>query len=352
MIGFIDWTENALHFYTFNKSNGRFTHESTRSIDIDNKVDTASLSGLSDSGLRHIYLSLPASLLSLRELEFPFSDERKIADTIAYELEGLLLSDTDSFSIDHIVTESGDDRSKVLAVCINKKELSEIIKTFSSAGLELKVITSLDLRLSEYPSLAEPQNDEQDIAKRAKAAGEELIDPTVDLRQGDLSFTGDIDLMKKAFRFTAIIVLIILLLAGVSSTIKYRSLQKENKALTGEVERAFRSAFPEDTRVVDVSRQFKGKVNLLQKKRKVLAGVAVLEILNSTTEVLDGVATLSEFKADGSNIILKGVVSSYKDVEALKESLILSFDNVNVTESESTSKKKIRFTIIMKEKQV
>lgn len=349
-IGFADWTGEELHFYTFQKKGSSLTLENTRSIAVQGELEQSALASLKTSGMSYLYLSLPVAFLSLRELEFPFADEKKISDTIAYELEGLLLGDTSDYCIDHIVTSSSDTISKVLAVCMEKTKLDAIIKAFTAAGLEPKVITSLGLRISgnDYDRILEGQTQNKEI--RADTAREELVHPTINIRRGDLSFTGDIEKFVRISNLTALLILLILAILGVNLTLKYKILGREHNMLKSQVERSFRNAFPEDTKVVDISRQFASNVNILKNKKAVLGGIAPLDMLGSITDITNDLATLDEIRADGDNIIIKGIVPAFKDVEALKNSLSASFDNVNVTDSTSTTGDKISFTIVMKEK--
>jgi type II secretory pathway component PulL len=351
-IGFVDWREEELHLYTFEKKGGQLTLEKSSTVPAGEELDRGSLAFFTDTGIHHVCLSLPVASLSLREVDFPFSDEEKISDTITFELEGLLLGDTDDYSIDHIITESFDDSSRVLAVCIEKSRLDKIIRVFESAGLELKVITSLDLRIcgKNYEKIL--QGPSSDSKTRIESAKEELLDPSINLRRGEFSYTGDIDRLKKAYQLTAFLVLILLIIFGVNSALRYRAVDSDHKMLKSELEDSFRRAFPNDTKIVDVSRQFRGKVNILKKKRNVLGGVAVLDILADITDLTDKLATLDEFKADEKSIIIKGTVPSFGDVELLKNSLITRFGNVSVTESTSTTDNRISLTIVMKGKAV
>lgn len=349
-IGFADWTGEELHFYTFQKKGSSLKLEGTRTISLQGEPEQSALAALKTAGMNELYLSLPAALLSLRELEFPFADEKKISDTIAYELEGLLLGDTEDYCIDHIVTESYDNSSKVLAVCMEKTKLDGIIRTFTAAGLEPKVITSLDLRISgnNYDRILQGQTEDKTV--RSDSAREELIHPSINIRRGELSFTGDIKRFVKISNISALLVLFLLILFGVNLTLRYKLLNKEHNLLMSQVEGSFRSAFPEETKVVDISRQFTSNVNILKNKKAVLAGIAPLDMLKSITDITDDLATLDEIRADGDNIVIKGIVPEFKDVEVLKNSLSASFDNVNVTDSTSTTGDKISFTIVMKEK--
>ncbi|MBI4844405.1 MAG: hypothetical protein HY809_08805 [Nitrospirae bacterium] len=347
-IGFIDWGGGQASLYTFTKKSGVLTLDNKNSVETGVNLDQKSLAGLKESKLHDIYLSLPRELISFRELDFPFSDEKKISDIITFELEGLLLGNAEDYVIDHIITESFEERTRVLAACVEKAKLREAINAFASAGLEPKVITSLELRIfgNDYERVL--TEDAADGDKRVEAAKDEIAEPSIDLRRGELSFTGDIESFIKVSNVTAFLILILLIIFGVNATVKYNLLKKEKLLLEAEAEKSFRSLFPEDAKIIDVSRQLEGNVNILKKKKEVLGGVAVLDIMSGITDLSDNLAVLDEIRADSTNIIIKGTSATFKDVESLKEALSARFDNVSVTESSSTIDKKVSFAIVMK----
>lgn len=346
-IGFIDWTEERLYLYIFEKKGNKYALLDITSVPLKGELNQNSLSPLARTDIQEIYLSVPINILSLRELSFPFSDKNKIKDTIPYELEGILLGNVTDYSIDHIVTESLEGGSKVLAICMEKTKLKEIIDTFSSVGLEPKVITSIDLRLSGGKSekLLEGLTFKEET--RAETAKEELINPLINLRQEELAYKGDIERFKKTFQLTAILVLILVLIFGIDVTLKFISLKKEYTSLTKQIHTLYRNTFPEDRKIVDPVRQFKGNFNMLMKKRSVLEGIPVLDILRNIANLKDDNITLQEFNADKKNILIKGVATSFEDVEAFKNTLLSSFKDVKVIDSNVSADKKIRFTIVM-----
>jgi hypothetical protein len=111
--GFIDWTGSGLALYIFEKKGSGYTLTGKESIPLDAELNTSDLAPLVIAGIQNIHLSVPLDLLTLREQDFPFDDSDKISDTIAFELEGILLGSTDDYSIDHVVIESGSIGSKV-----------------------------------------------------------------------------------------------------------------------------------------------------------------------------------------------------------------------------------------------
>ncbi len=350
--GFIDWTEGEICLYVFEKKGSDYILADTISTSFEGEVNPNSLDPLSKTNIEYIYLSVPLNLLSLREMSFPFSDKNKIKETLAYELEGVLLGNINDYSIDHIITESFENGSKVLAVCIEKTRLQKIINTFLSPGLEPKVITSVDLRLSA----GKPENLLGDPAFskeiRAEAVREELLNPSINLRQEDLAYTGDIERTKKTFRLTTVLVLVLLLILGADTTLRFRSLKKEYTLLTKEINTTYRHAFPADRKIVDAVRQFKGNLNLLMAKKAVLEGIPVLDTLLDIADLKDNNITLHEFTAEGRNILIKGATVSFENVESFKNILSSLFTDVKVLNSNASADKKISFTITMKEKNI
>lgn len=346
--GFIDWTEGNLNFHIFDEHK----HVDSTSVPVEGELNPASLTSLLKTSAGEIYLSVPSSLLTFRELTFPFSDKIKIRDTIAFELEDLLLGSVNDYSIDHIVTEYLDSGCRVLAVCIEKTRLREIINTFSSAGLEPKIITSVDLRLSGGNSERLIEGLTHDNEARTKAAGEEIENPTVNLRRDELAYTGDLERMKKSLRLSASLLLVLLLILGAFMTLKFVSGKKENKRLNTELADTFQSVFPEDKKIIDAVRQFKGNLNMLREKKAVLGGVPVLDMLNNVAKLKSRNIVLNDFNADGKNLIIKGTAATFEEVDAFKNNLASAFDGVKVLNSDATADKKINFTIIMQEKTV
>ncbi len=346
---FIDLMENELNIYEYIRSGNDYEHIDSRSVSMEDGLSSSLLEAQFDTNPDDLYVSLPLDLLTLREQSFPFSDKEKIRDTIAYELEGMLLENIKEYSIDHVITESFENNSNVMAVCLEKSKLQEIIEIFFSAGLDPKVITSIDLWLyggKGEDFLGKPISD---MGVRAETARKELNSPTINLRQDELAYTGDIDKFKKGFRLTAALLLVLLVMIGVFSSMKLMAAKKENKVLSGQVQELYMKVFPGEKKVIDVGRQFKGKYNTLKKKKEVLAGISMLDILSEVAIRNNRTATLLELNADGKKITVKGTAGSFEDVESIKNSFAKVFSKVKVTDSSSGADKKVDFTMQMLE---
>ncbi len=348
--GFIDWTESGLDLYIFEKKGSEYTLTKKESFPLDGEPDPSTLALLVKAGIQNIHLSIPLDLLTLREQDFPFDDSDKISDTIAFELEEVLLGSTDDYSIDHILIESGTFGSKVLAVCLEKDKLQEIIELFSAAGLDPKVITSLDICISEGKTEALFKETVSDRDARAAAAAKLIAVPSINLRQDEMAYTGDIKKLRKKIRFTAFLVLLLLTIFGLLTSINMITENNTHKTLTAKTERAYRSIFPEDKKIIDIERQLTGNIARLKKKKAALMGVPVLNILRQVAKKKRNGITLNEFNADGNNIIIKGTAVSFEDVDSLKNELLTVFRGVKVMDSGTGVGSEINFTIIMQEK--
>ncbi|MCK5286416.1 MAG: hypothetical protein KAJ59_01255, partial [Thermodesulfovibrionia bacterium] len=228
MISFIDWTEGKLSQYVFEKKGSQITLSETLSVPLDGELTQSSLDSLVKADIEHVYLSVPVHLLTLRELSFPFSDKNKIKDTISYELEGILLGDVGNYSIDYIVKESSEHGSNVLAACMEKEKIRDIVALFLSAGLEPVAITCIDLRLFGKDINILFENPPLEEETRTEAAREELTHISIDLRQDELAYKGDIERIKKSLRMTGVLIVLLLLIFGADMIVKLISLKKEN----------------------------------------------------------------------------------------------------------------------------
>jgi hypothetical protein len=70
--GFIDWEEDNLNFYVFEKKGGQYELSDSRSFPVDERPDPLLLQSLVQSGFETLCLSIPLNRLTLREQTFPF----------------------------------------------------------------------------------------------------------------------------------------------------------------------------------------------------------------------------------------------------------------------------------------
>jgi type IV pilus assembly protein PilM len=87
-----------------------------------------------------LYLALPGDALSIRSLDLPFADQRKVDQVIGYELEGQIVHALDDVVFDHVTVRSGDDGSHVLAVAARRDVVSAWLDTLKSEGIDPRAL--------------------------------------------------------------------------------------------------------------------------------------------------------------------------------------------------------------------
>lgn len=83
-----------------------------------------------------VYLAFPGDQLSIRALDLPFSDPRKIDQVIGFELEGQIVHELEDVVFDHVVLRSTPEGSRVLAVAARKDELGQWLEKLGEASVE------------------------------------------------------------------------------------------------------------------------------------------------------------------------------------------------------------------------
>ncbi len=114
-------------------------------------------------------LGLPLSLLSVRNLSFPFSDVKNIAQTLPFELEEQLIAPVDSLVTDFSLIDTTQSSSRIVAFALEKAFLERTLGALSGT-VDPEIIT---------PAVAPIA---RQVAALHKYAGQDLL-----LLQADLS---------------------------------------------------------------------------------------------------------------------------------------------------------------------
>ena len=72
------------------------------------------------------YFALPGDQLSVRVLELPFSDSRKIDQVVGYELEGEIVHAIEDVVFDHLVVGQRPEGSTVMAAAARRDDLADV----------------------------------------------------------------------------------------------------------------------------------------------------------------------------------------------------------------------------------
>ena len=126
----------------------RFRRERDRLLFLDGSrhecADRTELAGLvaahllPHAGASRIILSLPPSLLTLREMALPITDRRKLREILPLELRGETALDSDELACDALPLGEG----VVLAAWAPRDAVAELIRFLANNGVEPEVVTA------------------------------------------------------------------------------------------------------------------------------------------------------------------------------------------------------------------
>jgi general secretion pathway protein L len=80
------------------------------------------------------YLAVPGDQLSVRLLQLPFTDARKIDQVVGYELEGQIVHALEDVVFDHLVVGQSAEGSSVLAVAAKRDDIAALIAANEAKG--------------------------------------------------------------------------------------------------------------------------------------------------------------------------------------------------------------------------
>ncbi|HWB79303.1 MAG TPA: pilus assembly protein PilM [Nannocystaceae bacterium] len=104
----------------------------------------AALTALRARGLlgEAVGIALPTGTLSYRLLTFPFAEERRIAQTIAFEADGQFPVPLEQLAYGHAVVPGMQGSARALLVATKRERVDQLATIFKRAGAELKAVTS------------------------------------------------------------------------------------------------------------------------------------------------------------------------------------------------------------------
>ncbi len=295
---------------------------------------------------KELYLSLPFNILGMRILEFPFSDREKINSALPYELSQTILDDIDEVVWDIVEIDSGNGHARVIVVYAKRKDIEEILKGFNHYGSGISVITSLGLSsirplFRNLESLTEGVSYSDYKDRYIALVHEELKRPFFNLGRKDVLRSIEYERASKRLRVTRylllILIFLILLNFGVRIFYNLRAIDEMDNIISAR----YKGAFPLES-IKSPLLQLRSHIKELKDKDTLLTSIPVLDIMNSI-KLIDGVS-INEIRIEDSNLNLKGEASQLRDVDLFRNSLSLSFKEVNIVESKQLSGR-IKFLI-------
>ena len=91
------------------------------------------------------YLAVPGDQLSLRVLELPFSDSRKIDQVVGYELEGQIVHSIEDVVFDHLVVGQRPEGATVMAAAARREDLAALIASAEDHGVHPRALFAAPL---------------------------------------------------------------------------------------------------------------------------------------------------------------------------------------------------------------
>jgi len=94
------------------------------------------------------HLALGAEFFSFRNLSFPFSDRKKITQTLPFELENLSASEGDDLLADFLISGTGPEGAQIVAATIEKEVLTDLLRALDKADVDPDTIEVAGVRIA------------------------------------------------------------------------------------------------------------------------------------------------------------------------------------------------------------
>ena len=86
------------------------------------------------------YFAVPGDLLSVRVMDLPFSDPRKIDQVVGYELEGQIVSAIEDVVFDHLVVAPRRVGATVLAAAAKRDDLAVLLAAADAQNIHPRAL--------------------------------------------------------------------------------------------------------------------------------------------------------------------------------------------------------------------
>jgi len=350
--GILDLTSGAGEklagtLYLFNTASGRYEFEKSLPYPDDGT------SALSPADMDRCILSLPLELLNFRVLKLPFDDREKLLKVIPFELENLIMESADTVVFDAVVLGGDGDTFDVLVAYIEKRVLKEILENLASRGIDPEIVTSLELRAAlrggtEDIALRLVNPEKLDPDQRMKAAGEELLNQTINLRTGPFAFTKDLEKTRKTLKVTVTLLILLALVINAYLAFGIIASKGEASSLRRELRNAYTALFPTEKKITDELYQMKSHMKEIKEKGDALIGVQPLQFLLDLSQKTPQGIMFYEIVLDKDLVTMKGEASSMAEVDKAKTRLSEVLKDVSVSDIKPSTGGKTLFTLVAK----
>jgi len=308
------------------------------------------------------YVSVPTALLDFRVLSFPFADKGKIAEVIPLELSNLMINGTGKIVFDSIIIGGSDTVVDVLVIYTGTEVMQRILAELGQRNIDPRVITSLDLRppapedtesgrAQFLNSLGSRLNHPApwDPTYRISAAGQEILEPTINLRRGPLAYTKDAEKTGKALRMTLVLAFLLAFIFHAAFLLQTLTAKNESAAIAGQMRLSYNSLFPGEKKTIDALYQLKSHIKESREMRDILSGVAPLRLLRGLSRKIEVNVVYTDISLEKGLIKLKAEARSLDDLEKIQKSLSGFLTGVSISGIKPAAEGKVLFTVIAKD---
>ncbi|MGO9613275.1 MAG: hypothetical protein ACLPX5_09605 [Dissulfurispiraceae bacterium] len=301
----------------------------------------------------HLFLSIPIKLLNFRILKFPFSDRTKIRKVLPAELSNLILDEADAVTFDFVVLGAADNTFDVLVAFVRKDVLRDILSSLDSLQIEPEIVTSLELQsyvrngMPDLISLLSNAEREHSI-DRVRAAQEELVSPTINLRTGEFAFRKNFEKLWRTLRVTAVLLIILALLVNSEIAVSTIISKKESRIIKEEMRKTYVSLFPSEKKIADELYQLKSHVKDVKDRGEALIGVHPLYFLKALAQKQVQNVTFDEMTFNGEVVTVRAEALSMNDIDKAKGTLSALLNNIATSDIKPMADGKILFTVVGK----
>jgi general secretion pathway protein L len=107
----------------------------------------------------HVVTAVRGDRLSVRRLDFPFSERRRLAQAVPFEVEDALPFDMEDILLDWSLVHGERNRAEVVAAVAQRSEVSELIAALHEAGCDPRTVEAEGLVLANLSAAFElPEN--------------------------------------------------------------------------------------------------------------------------------------------------------------------------------------------------
>jgi type II secretory pathway component PulL len=333
-------------------------------------LSPAKTKNLALKGTGNLYLSMPLDMLSYRILRLPFSDKDKLREVIPFELQGLILENPDDIVFDSVCLGKRDDAFDILVAYMGKRQFADLLNTLNSVGIDPPVAGSIELsnivRETSDPVAVIERLTGQDgiigdrggtsrkimdfftpegLLQMIDTIRDEIKNPLINLRTGDLEFRGDKARLSRLSRITLFLLITIAITINIDLTLRIVKEKRDISLLREETRRSYFRLFPSEKRVQDEYYQLKAHLREVKDKSDLIKGIPVLDFLLRLSDTERGRVIFHEIGLSTEGLSLKGEASSMDEIDNIKARLSGIIQEINLSETKPTGSGKYLFTI-------